>query len=202
MRKVILSVCLCILTVGLVSAQDISSKWYIGTKAGTNLFVAEGNRIFGSDNSFSLKRNTGMQFSLLGGLECNSLWGFRGELCWANTQWYRPEESQLEMNNLDFVADATLNWVNLFWGEKPERKIDAIAFAGLGLAYRMKADFPDALLRPMMQGGLEGRLHIDKHWIVTLSGSIDLLNDRTNDFVGGIPVDIDFPISLGCNYHF
>lgn len=184
--------------------------WYITASAGISIYVAEGNEFWNPNKVcvLSLKENGGSIARIGAGYNFTPVIGINGLLSYAVLKWpdqrfKNPDGSYKEVvfNAENATIDLTLNLSNWWAGYKTRRFVTFIAFAGVGLAYRDKGNFPAELYSAIVRGGGQTNLRLSPTLDVSCALQGNLVSDQFNGYVVNTPFELHAGLTLGFIYH-
>jgi hypothetical protein len=218
MKKVIvLLTCLC--PVFYATAQtdkspetpDFRPGWYLTASAGENINIAEGNEswIPNKTTALSIRENGGFTARVGAGYNFSPILGLRTLLVhnvhrWPDVRFLNPDGSFkiVVFQAQNATVDLTVNLSN-WWGTyKPNRRVEFIAFGGLGLSHREKAGFPTDFYSWLLKGGAQADIRLTNRFDLSLAIHGNIVSDKFNNYVVNTPFELQTAFTAGVNYHF
>ena len=179
--------------------------WYVGANGGYNIFLGEGNNFFNEDKPhiFTLKDNGSYLGRFVLGYDFTPAIGIRGMLGYVNTNW--PNAFLTDKYNFStemLSADFMLNLSNLNNHFDPNRKLDFLAFAGLGMGYRDQNLIQNlSPITGIVRLGLESDFKLSQDWKLNLILEGNVATDNYNDLaLSPLPFDLIGALTVGVTY--
>ena len=195
------------------NAENLAFRpnWNISASAGTTIYVAEGNEFWNPNKlcTLSFKENGGFIARMGAGYNYTPVIGINGLLSYAVLKWPDRRFKNLDgsfkevvFNAGNATIDLSINISNWWAGYNAKRWVNFIAFAGGGVAYRPKGDFPTKLFSGIVRGGGQANLRLSPKLDISCALQGNLVSDQFNGFVVNTPFELQAGLTLGFVYHF
>jgi hypothetical protein len=178
-------------------------EWYVSANTGINYLMAEG---FNEYLKTSPTKAIGFLSHTSIGYNFTAIWGVRGDIGFSTHTW--PENSK--NNNIatnimaeNMTANVTANMINWLSGYDSNRMYDVSLFGGLGVSYRNKGVFNNALISYIGRVGAQADYRITRELSLNLLAEVNLVDDNYNEYIGTkLPFDFYPALSIGFSYRF
>jgi hypothetical protein len=196
-----------------VDADPFTPGLYVTGALGMNLYLAESNRFWnnapGLPTALSINQNGGFVGNVGAGYDFTPVIGVRmlGSILhhrWPDVRTTNADGSfkEVSFNAQNINWDMTVNLSNWWAGYDPDRIVDVVAFAGLGIAHRDKDNFPTDLYSGIVRGGGQIDFHLTRSFDINLGLQCNFVSDNYNGYVTGTSYDIYTGFTTGVTYHF